>query len=93
MPLDQLFRALPIVLLLGTVPGLAVLTLMAPRLPWAERLAAAPGFSVATVGVIGLVLRPLHIGFMPLAVLPVLVLLVAGAVLAIRTLVARAARG
>jgi hypothetical protein len=81
VPLDQLFRALPIVLLLGTIPGLAVLTLMAPRLPWAERLAAAPGFSVATVGVIGLVLRPLHIGFMPLAVLPILVLLVAGAVL------------
>lgn len=79
MPLDQLLRALPVVLLLGTVPGLAVATLIDPRLPWLQRLAAAPGFSVAAVGVTGLVLHLLHAEFMPVTVVPVLVALVAAA--------------
>ncbi len=79
MPLDQLLRALPIVLLLGTVPGLAVATLIDPRLPWLQRLAAAPGFSAAAVGVTGLVLHLLHAGFMPLTVVPVLAVLIAAA--------------
>jgi hypothetical protein len=79
VPLDQLLRALPIVLLLGTIPGLAVVTLIDPRLPWVQRLAAAPGFSAAAVGVTGLVLRLLHAGFEPATVLPVLVLLVGAA--------------
>ena len=41
MPLSDLFHALPFVLLLGVVPGIALTTLIAPRLSWAERLAAA----------------------------------------------------
>jgi hypothetical protein len=79
VPLDQILRALPIVLLLGTMPGLAVVTLIDPWLPWVQRLAAAPGFSAAAVGVTGLVLRLLHVGFEPATVLPVLVLLVGAA--------------
>jgi hypothetical protein len=79
VPLDQLLRALPVVLLLGTIPGLAVVTLIDPRLPWVQRFAGAPGFSAGIVGVIGLVFRLMHVGFMPITVLPVLVVLVAAA--------------
>ncbi|HAW11774.1 MAG TPA: hypothetical protein DCX12_12130, partial [Chloroflexi bacterium] len=79
MPLDQLLRALPVVLLLGTIPGLAVVTLIDPRLPWVQRLAAAPGFSAAAVGVTGLVLHLVHVGFMPVTVVPVLAVLIAAA--------------
>jgi len=79
VPLDQLLHALPVVLLLGTIPGLAVVTLIDPRLPWVQRLAAAPGFSAAAVGVTGLVLRLVHVGFMPVTVLPVLAVLIAAA--------------
>ena len=79
VPLDQLLRALPVVLLLGTIPGLAVVTLIDPRLPWVQRLAAAPGFSAAAVGVTGLVLHLVHVGFMPVTVLPVLAVLIAAA--------------
>ncbi len=80
MPLDQLLRALPVVLLLGTIPGLAVVTLIDPRLPWVQRFAAAPGFSAGIVGVTGLVFGLVHVGFMPVTVLPVLLVLVAAAV-------------
>ena len=79
MPFDQLLRALPVVLLLGTVPGLAVATLIQPRLPWVQRLAASPGLSAGAVGVTGLVFHQLHVGFMPATVLPVMVVLVAAA--------------
>ena len=79
VPLDQLLRALPVVLLLGTIPGLAVVTLIDPRLPWVQRLAAAPGFSAAAVGVTGLVLHLVHVGFMPVTVVPVLAVLIAAA--------------
>ncbi len=80
VPLDQLLRALPVVLLLGTIPGLAVVTLIDPRLPWVQRFAAAPGFSAGIVGVTGLVFGLVHVGFMPVTVLPVLLVLVAAAV-------------
>ena len=80
MPIDQLFRALPVVLVLGTLPGLALATLISPRLPWALRLAAAPGFSVASVGVAGLVLYQFGIPFSPLSIVPILAVLVGAAV-------------
>jgi len=80
VPLSDLFHALPFVLLLGVVPGIALTTLIAPRLSWAERLAAAPGFSVACVGVSGLVLHLLHLPFYPPTVIPILVVLVGAAI-------------
>ena len=76
VPIDQLFRALPVVLLLGVVPGLALATLISPRLSWAERLAAAPGLSIGFVGVVGLVLHALGIWFSAPTVVPLLLLLV-----------------
>ncbi|MGD1052775.1 MAG: DUF6541 family protein [Candidatus Dormibacteria bacterium] len=79
MPLADFFRALPLVLLLGAVPGLALATLLAPRLSWPERLAAAPGFSVGCVGVTGLLLRLLGVPFTPVSVIPVLVVITVGA--------------
>src|ERR1019366_7857038 len=60
-------------------PGLAVVTLIDPQLPWVQRFAAAPGFSPGIVGVTGLVFGLVHVGFMPVTVLPVLLVLVAAA--------------
>jgi hypothetical protein len=72
VPLADFFRALPLILLLGAVPGLALATLVAPRLSWPERLAAAPGLSVGCIGVIGLVLHLLGLPFTPASVIPIL---------------------
>lgn len=80
MPLDDFFRALPVVLLLGTVPGLALATLIDPRLSCPERLAAAPGLSVGCIGVAGLVLHVCGLPFDPLTVIPILTVLTAAAV-------------
>jgi hypothetical protein len=80
VPLDDFFRALPFVLLLGTVPGLALATLIAPRLAWPERLAVAPGLSVGCVGVTGLLLHLVGLPFSPASVIPVLAALGVGAV-------------
>lgn len=80
MPLADFFRALPLILLLGAVPGLALATLIAPRLSWPERLAAAPGLSVGCIGVIGLLLRLLGLPFYPPTVVPILVVLLGAAV-------------
>ena len=80
MPLADFFRALPLILLLGAVPGLALATLVAPRLSWPERLAAAPGLSVGCIGVIGLLLRLLGLPFYPPTVVPILVVLLGAAV-------------
>ena len=79
MPLADFFRALPLILLLGALPGLALATLIAPRLSWPQRLAAAPGFSVGCIGVIGLLLRLLGLPFTPASVIPILVLITVGA--------------
>ena len=84
VPFEQLLHALPVVLILGTVPGLAILTLVTPRLSWPLRLAGAPGMSVATVDVIGLLLHRLHVEFRPAIVVPLLLLLCAGAVVRVR---------
>ena len=80
MPLDDFLHALPVVLALGALPGLALATLIAPRLSWPERLAATPGLSVGCVGVIGLVLHLLGLPFYPLTVTPILVVLVGGGI-------------
>src|ERR1017187_1777745 len=76
VPLSDFLHALPFVLLLGVGPGLALTTLIALSLSWPERLAAAPGFSVAFIGVSGLVLHLLHLPFYPPTVIPILVVLV-----------------
>ncbi len=80
MPLADFFRALPLILLLGAVPGLALATLIAPRLSWPERLAAAPGLSVGCIGVIGLVLHLLGLPFYPPTAIPILVVLLGAAI-------------
>ncbi len=80
MPLSDFFHALPFVLLLGVVPGMALTTLIAPCLSWPERLAAAPGFSVACAGVSGLVLHLLRLPFYPPTVIPILIVLVGAAI-------------
>ena len=86
MPIDDFFRALPFVLLVGAVPGVALTWLIAPRLSWPERLVAAPGFSVGFVGVAGLILRQLGFPFALTTMIPVLVvLIVAGAVMGYRS--------
>ncbi len=79
MPLSDFFHALPFVLLVGVVPGIALTALIAPRLSWPERLAAAPGFSVGCVGIIGLLLRITGLPFEPVTVLPVLAVVVGAA--------------
>jgi len=79
VPLDDFFHALPLLLLVGTFPGLALATLIAPGLSWPERVAAAPGFSVGCVGAVGLLLHLIGVPFTAIAVVPVLVALVAGA--------------
>jgi hypothetical protein len=80
VPLDDFFRALPVVLLLGTVPGLALATLIDPRLSWPERSAAAPGLSVGCIGVAGLVLHVCGLPFDALTVIPILTVLTGAAV-------------
>ena len=76
MPLDQFFRALPVVLLLGTIPGIALTILLSRHLSWPERLAAAPGFSVGLIGVIGLLLRAVGLPFSVPTAVPILAVLV-----------------
>jgi hypothetical protein len=80
VPPTDLLHALPIVVLLGVIPGLALATLMAPSLRWSERAALAPGLSVASIGVTGLALRIAHLPFDPATALPVLLVLCAAAV-------------
>ncbi len=80
MPLSDFFHALPFVLLVGVVPGIALTSLIAPRLSWPERMAAAPGFSAGCVGVIGLMLHITRLPFEPVTALPVLVVVVGAAV-------------
>ncbi|HEV7679109.1 MAG TPA: DUF6541 family protein [Candidatus Dormibacteraeota bacterium] len=63
MPLSDLARALPGLLLFGLLPGLALATLLAPRWSWWLRLAAAPGLSAGVVGVAGLLAHDAHVPF------------------------------
>lgn len=71
MPIADLAHALPALLLVGTLPGLCLATLLVPRWRWWERLAAAPGLSAGMAGVVGLVFHDLHLPFMAATVLPV----------------------
>jgi hypothetical protein len=81
VPLDQLLRALPVILPLGVLPGLALAILIAPRTTWPERLAAAPGLSVGAVGIAGLTLHAAHVSFSSLPVVAILFGIVCAAAL------------
>jgi hypothetical protein len=71
VPLADLARALPALLVVGVLPGLALVTLAVPGWRRWERLAAAPGLSAGMAGVIGLVLHDLRLPFAAATVLPV----------------------
>lgn len=71
MPLGDLAAALPGLILVAILPGMAVATLAVPRWRWWERLAAAPGLGAGLVGVIGLADHDLHAGFRLATVLPI----------------------
>lgn len=71
MELTDLLRALPGLFVLGIVPGVSVAALVAPSWAWWQRLAMAPGLSAGVIGVLGLVLHDLHVGFSIATVLPV----------------------
>jgi uncharacterized protein DUF6541 len=70
VPLAELARALPFLILVGMLPGLALATLVVPGWRRWERLAAAPGLSAGMAGVIGLAYHDLHLPFMAATVLP-----------------------
>jgi hypothetical protein len=82
MDVLDLLRALPGLLLIGMAPGLALLALIRPSLPWLWRLAAAPGLSIGAVGVLGLVYHRAHVSFRLATLLPPLAVLVLAAVAA-----------
>ena len=65
MPLSDLARALPGVVVFGLLPGLGLATLLVPRWSAWLRLAAAPGLSAGVVGVLGLAAHDAGIGFRP----------------------------
>jgi hypothetical protein len=79
VPLAELARALPALLVVGVLPGLVLATLVVPGWRWWMRLAAAPGLSAGMAGVIGLVLHDLHLPFMAPTVLPLEAALVVAA--------------
>ncbi|TME00064.1 MAG: hypothetical protein E6I76_01120, partial [Chloroflexi bacterium] len=80
MPLTDLLRALPALLVVGIVPGFALATLIVPGWRWWERLAGAPGLSAGLAGVIGLAYHDLHVPLWTATVLPLEVAVVAAAV-------------
>ncbi len=63
MPLSDLVRAVPGIVVFGLLPGLALGTLIAPRWSGWLRLAAAPGLSAGLVGVLGLAAHDVHLPF------------------------------
>lgn len=75
MDLFDLLCALPGLVLLGLVPGWALLVLIRPGMPRWWRLAAAPGVSIGLAGVLGLVYHRAGVAFEPATVLPPMALL------------------
>ncbi len=59
----------------GLLPGFALATVIAPRWPTWERVVVAPGLSAGLIGVLGLVLRLLHVPFSAATVLPLVALI------------------
>jgi hypothetical protein len=84
MDLIDLLRSLPGLLLLGLLPGVALVSLIRPSMPGWWRLAMAPGVSCGVVGVIGLLYHDAHITFELRTVLPPIALLAAAALLRAR---------
>ena len=85
MALSDLVTSLPGLILVATLPGVALASLLVPRWPWWQWLAAAPGLSAGMIGVLGLLYHDLGVPFEPLTVLPVL-LAVVGAAAGVRVL-------
>jgi hypothetical protein len=81
LPLTDLARAIPGILLAVLLPGYALATLLAPRWRAWTRLAASPGLSAGFFGVLGLGMRLVHIQFEPLTVIPAIVVLCGAAVI------------
>ncbi len=75
MDLIDLFRALPGLLVVGLLPGVALASLIRPSMPGWWRLAMAPGLSCGVVGVIGLLYHDVHVAFELRTVLPPLAVL------------------
>jgi Family of unknown function (DUF6541) len=71
MAVTDLVRSLPGLAIFALLPGLALSSLLAPSWAWWQRLALAPGLSAGVVGVAGLMLHDLHLGFDVETVLPV----------------------
>jgi hypothetical protein len=63
------------------LPGFALATLLTPQWHWWARAAMAPGLSVGFVGVVGTVMHDVHVPFEALTVMPLVVVLAAGAVI------------
>jgi hypothetical protein len=80
VPLAELARALPFLILVGILPGIALATLVVPGWRRWERLATAPGLSAGMAGVIGLAYHDLHVPFMAATVLPLEAMVVVAAV-------------
>ncbi|MHB8488733.1 MAG: DUF6541 family protein [Candidatus Dormibacteria bacterium] len=81
MPFQDFAQTLPGVVAAAFLPGFALATLLAPTWRAWQRLAMAPGLSAGLIGVYGLALHDVHLPFEPLTVLPVLVVLVVGALM------------
>jgi hypothetical protein len=79
LPLHDLAKAIPGILVAALLPGYALATLLAPRWRAWERLAASPGLSAGFFGVLGLGMRVVHVPFEPLTVIPATLLLVGAA--------------
>lgn len=80
VPLGDLIRALPWVLLVGLLPGMAVARLLLPRCDWWTRLAAAPGLSAGLVGTVALGTHATHrVPFRAATVIPMVAAVVLAA--------------
>lgn len=90
MDLIDLFRAIPGLLVIGLLPGVALASLIRPSMPGWWRLAMAPGLSTGAVGVLGLIYHDAHVAFELKTMLPPLAVL--GAAALVRGLARRTRR-